>query len=694
MALFFRKQAESIPEDTSTAMPTEQASSAEETLADKETPIIEYIGYLSDLEEDELEADDGEEEGDSELWVDEDSNEPDERPKKRRRVLKVPELPDRDGRRVKREARQKLLEQALKDIRWAIKSKRLEFQNGNNGLQAYRAYAVQSHLAMIVENGRTATAASQIAAEAHGFSPKWGARLVRSWARDWIKTRDLPESEKGRHVKVFSLLQNTDVRMELQAYVRSNKWSMNPKKLAEFSEQKMVPTEAKKYLEGVVEQEMPRGLQKYIQTELFPRIGVKASKGISLSTARRWLRNEGFHYIHHKKALYYDGHERPDVVDYRQNDFLPKMAEYLPRLVDFEVDDVEQPKAPANYVERGIVAVWHDEMTAQGNDGQKMGWVYEGEQPLKKKGQGRGLHQSDVICSTCGWLEEASETLEYGKNYDGYWTGELLVKQVREHRKLYRWAMRLIDTQLKEKIIPAFERIHGPGYQALIIVDNSQGHSAYAADALRTKSMNLSPGGKQGKMRDGWFIKNGRRHVQPMVFPANHDTHPNLAKGMREVLVERGLWRTGLLKECSKPNKCPVGATDCCATRILDLQPDFMETRSLVQEVIEAAGHLCIFLPKFHCELNCIEYFWGAVKQYLRSRCDYTFDTLKANLPLALKSVDVTLMRKWQHRVKRWMEAYRSGLNAKDAQIQVKSFSSYKYKSHRRIPESLAKLFD
>jgi len=38
--------------------------------------------------------------------------------------------------------------------------------------------------------------------------------------------------------------------------------------------------------------------------------------------------------------------------------------------------------------------------------------------------------------------------------------------------------------QLKEKIIPAFEQAHGPGYQALFLIDNSQGHSAYAEDAL------------------------------------------------------------------------------------------------------------------------------------------------------------------------------------------------------------------
>ena len=113
-----------------------------------------------------------------------------------------------------------------------------------------------------------------------------------------------------------------------------------------------------------------------------------------------------------------------------------------------------------------------------------------------------------------------------------------------------------------------------------------------------------------------------------------------------------------------------------------------------LQEVIEELGHFCIILPKFHCELNFIEYFWGAVKRYLRDQCDYTFPTLQTNMPIALEAVNKLLIRKWHNRMMRWMDAYRDGLNVKDAQLRVQAFSSKKYTSHRRVPERVAAAFD
>jgi hypothetical protein len=41
-----------------------------------------------------------------------------------------------------------------------------------------------------------------------------------------------------------------------------------------------------------------------------------------------------------------------------------------------------------------------------------------------------------------------------------------------------------------------------------------------------------------------------------------------------------------------------------------------------------------------------------------------------------------------------WMDAYRDGKSAKDAQCEVKKYGSCQYKSHQKVPESVARRFD
>jgi transposase len=256
--------------------------------------------------------------------------------------------------------------------------------------------------------------------------------------------------------------------------------------------------------------------------------------------------------------------------------------------------------------------------------------------------------------------------------------------------------------QIEEKIIPAFNIAHGgtadacPGHKAVFLIDNSQGHSAYAKNALVAKRLNLNPGGKQARMKPGWFMKDGVKVIQPMIFDVNHPQHPNQPKGSKAVLQERGLWQPGLLTKCKKDKATGIKCTskDCCAHRILENQPDFLEQKSLVQETIERLGHLCLFLPKYHCELNFIEYFWGAMKKYLRDHTDYTFPTLKENIPKAMASIPLETIRKWEQRTIRWCEAYQSGKGAKEAQLAVKQFGSKHFKSHRRVTERYARAFD
>ena len=76
-----------------------------------------------------------------------------------------------------------------------------------------------------------------------------------------------------------------------------------------------------------------------------------------------------------------------------------------------------------------LVLVAHDEMTAQANDASGKRCILGDEYHLWKKGPGCGVHKSDVICSATGWLKETSQSMEYGKNYEGYWSGELFMKR-------------------------------------------------------------------------------------------------------------------------------------------------------------------------------------------------------------------------------------------------------------------------
>jgi hypothetical protein len=168
---------------------------------------------------------------------------------------------------------------------------------------------------------------------------------------------------------------------------------------------------------------------------------------------------------------------------------------------------------------------------------------------------------------------------------------------------------------------------------------------------------------------------------QEFYYPDNHPEMPGWFKGMEQILEERGLFHTGLLAQC--PGfKCEAGATNCCCRRILFNQPDFINQKSALQELIESRGHICDFYPKYHCELNFIEMYWGAAKYiYRKSPSTKNIDEMEANVKRCLDEVPQLYILRFSNRAARFISAYYLGCTGQDL-----GYVQNTYKSHRMLP--------
>jgi len=68
------------------------------------------------------------------------------------------------------------------------------------------------------------------------------------------------------------------------------------------------------YIRTNGEKTTPREYKEFVMSKLFSQMGIMATyKSISIKTARTWLCKLG---LSRKKGIYFDGHEREDVLQY------------------------------------------------------------------------------------------------------------------------------------------------------------------------------------------------------------------------------------------------------------------------------------------------------------------------------------------------------------------------------------------
>ena len=134
---------------------------------------------------------------------------------------------------------------------------------------------------------------------------------------------------------------------------------------------------------------------------------------------------------------------------------------------------------------------------------------------------------------------------------------------------------------------------------------------------------------------------------QDLYWPEDHPTMGGWFKGMEQIIRERGLWpESGLRAEC-EGFKCAPGRTDCCCRRLLFNQQDFTSQKSRLEEYITSRGHICDFYPKYHCELNFIEQYWGAAKALYRdTQRTATIEAMEENMVKCLDNIPLIQIRR------------------------------------------------
>ncbi|OAD71738.1 hypothetical protein PHYBLDRAFT_170399 [Phycomyces blakesleeanus NRRL 1555(-)] len=503
--------------------------------------------------------------------------------------------------------------------------------------------SVECYLRYRISGAKTMEASEKASMETWLHKNTYRPAAIRKYAKEYVDFCSIALHQQGKHLRRHSLFSDE--------YIKSTicKWI-----------QKQRP-ESRSLIE----------VKKYIDGEILPRkLGIPGNT--STNTIWKYLHEWGYVFRKNSKDIYYNGHEREDVIAYRQK-WAKRMMVYKKKMATFSENEetVVLPVLRSNEIEH--VLVTPDESTFYANDGKDTMWPIEDENPIRKKGPGMSLMISEFKCVCHGTMARGAwpsrEVFRPGANRDGYWTSVDMLKQ------------------LKNNVIPLFELIH-PGCKAVFSFDQSTNHKEYGQNALISSKMNLNDKEIEDddpcSLQDTVFVWNGVEEVQSMYYEKDEwfakksgqwvQNKVKYVKGVRHILKERGLW---LEKDPYNPikkwrldckSKDASEDSKCCAHHFLASQPDFMSQKTALHEAVEDSGHIFELYPKFHCKCNWIERYWGAAKHEACLQCDYTYKSLDKNIHTFLNHAGkLPNICRYYNCLWCYIEAYSQEMNVKEA---------------------------
>lgn len=220
--------------------------------------------------------------------------------------------------------------------------------------------------------GYTWRHATQLASTAAGHGIKY-ARKLRTWILTFVREAKLPFSRYGR--MNTSLLEDEDFSQAIQLHLQS------------------IAKDGYIRAQDVVDFVNRDEMKKFMGSK----------KGITVQTARRWMKSLKWRFGKKKRGMYIDGHEREDVVAYRR-EMLERFAGYQKDMVQYgrDGDPVFGPKESDS---PRLILVTHDESTFYANDRRKTKWTHASDKAEpEKKGEGVSIMISDYLTPDWGRL--------------------------------------------------------------------------------------------------------------------------------------------------------------------------------------------------------------------------------------------------------------------------------------------------
>jgi hypothetical protein len=214
-------------------------------------------------------------------------------------------------------------------------------------LSKINQYLIISNFATLQLKGLSRTQAGvEIARQWHEGPGNWFARRVRALARHYQAFEELPVEKRGGEKNAHLWLHDEAVQSRTRNWLTSQET-------------------------GKV---TPRRLQQALNEVIFPDLNIILKSPLSERTARRWLLKLGWRRTVVRKGVYMDGHEREDVVKYRNEVFLPAMARFEARMAKFEGSDLKQVDPVLEDGWKRMIALFHDECCFHANDEARSLW--------------------------------------------------------------------------------------------------------------------------------------------------------------------------------------------------------------------------------------------------------------------------------------------------------------------------------